>query len=159
MAAENIVQVSGFEYLILRTQVLYGTGSKVRPNFVTWLLDNLKAGKKVQVVWDQIGSPTYASDVAEAAERLLQAQAYGLFHVSSPDTMSRFDFAQKIAEVFKLDSALIEKIKTTDLSQKSPRPQNSSFNLDKIYNNINWQPRSVEQALEQLKSEMAKKHD
>lgn len=159
MAAENIVSASAFEYIIARTQVLYGNGKNIRPNFVTWLIHSLKEKKQVQVVNDQIGSPTYAADVAEAVHRLLDKQAYGLFHVSGPDSISRYDFALKIAEIFNLDSALIKEITSENLVQKAPRPMNSSFVIDKLYNNLSWQPQNVEQALAFLKTELEKGND
>ena len=154
MAAENILSAADFEYIIARTQILYGTGQGVRPNFVTWLINSLRQNKAVQIVTNQTGSPTYAPDAAEAVFRLLEKQAYGLFHISSPDTLSRYDFALKIAEIFELDVSLIHEITTDKLEQKAPRPMNSSFVLDKLFNNINWQPRSTEQALRHLKTEM-----
>ena len=154
MAAENILNGADFEYIIARTQILYGTGNGVRPNFVTWLIGSLRKDKPVRIVTDQIGSPTYAPDVAEAVSRLLEKEIYGLFHVSSPDTLSRYDFALQVAEVFELDASLIHEITTDMLQQKSPRPVNSSFILDKLYNNINWQPRSTEEALRHMKTEM-----
>lgn len=154
MAAENILNGAGFEYIIVRTQVLFGNGENIRPNFVTWLINSLRENKTVQIVTDQTGSPTYAPDVAEAVLRLLEKQAYGLFHVSGPDTLSRYDFALQIADAFELDASLIHKITTDRLQQKAPRPMNSSFVLDKLYNNINWQPRSVKEALRHMKTEM-----
>ncbi|HID40384.1 MAG TPA: SDR family oxidoreductase, partial [Calditrichaeota bacterium] len=154
MAAENILNSAGFEYIIVRTQVLFGSGQNVRPNFVTWLINNLREKKTVQVVNDQIGCPSYAPDVAEALFRLLEKQAYGLFHVSSPDALSRYDFALQVAHIFELDVSLIHETTTEKLKQKSPRPMNSSFILDKLFNNINWQPRSVKEALHHMKTEV-----
>ncbi len=154
MAAENILNGADFEYIIARTQVLYGTGEKIRPNFVTWLIESLRANKAVQIVTDQTGSPTYAPDLAEAVYRLLEKETYGLFHVSSPDILTRYDFALQVADIFGLDASLIHETTTDKLQQKSPRPMNSSFILDKLYNNINWQPRSTVQALQHMKSEM-----
>ncbi len=154
MAAENILNAAGFEYIIARTQILFGNGQNVRPNFVTWLINRLREKEAVQVVGDQTGCPTYAPDVADAVYRLLEKEAYGLFHISGPEALSRYDFALQVADVFELDSALIKEITTEQLRQKSARPMNSSLILDKLYNNINWQPRSVIDALRHMKSEM-----
>lgn len=154
MAAENIVKSSHFEYMIIRTQVLYGTGNRVRQNFVTWVVNQLKAGKKIKVVTDQIGNPSYTHDVSEAIYRLLNSENYGLFHVSGNEIISRYDFALKIADIFNLDKDLIESITTNRLEQEAPRPINSTFVLDKLYNNINWLPHDVESGLRLLKEEL-----
>ena len=154
MASENIIRGGHFEYLIIRTQVLYGTGNQVRPNFVTWVINQLKNGKKINVVTDQIGNPTLNHDVSEAIYRLQKSKNYGLFHVSGSESISRFKFAQKIAEIFGLNQSLIESTTTGRLEQKAPRPANSSFVLDKLYNNIGWLPHDVESGLKIVKKEL-----
>jgi len=156
MAAENIISSSEFEYIIARTQVLYGTGVNVRANFVTWLVQALGEQNTVQIVDDQIGNPTYTPDLAEAVLRLLEAKAFGVYHISGIDRISRYDFATLVSEVFGLDTGLIQKIHTEELQQKAPRPMNSTFSTDKLYNNINWLPRPTEKALKHLKAEMEK---
>jgi dTDP-4-dehydrorhamnose reductase len=154
MASENIVRASHFEYMIIRTQVLYGTGNCIGPNFVTWTIDQLKNNKKIDIVIDQIGNPTYNHDVSEAIYRLLKSKNYGMFHVSGSESISRYDFAIKIAEIFGLNADLIAPITTVRLEQQAPRPANSAFVLDKLYNNIGWLPHNVESGLKLLKKEM-----
>ena len=152
--AEKAVTASDLEYIIARTQVLFGTGKNIRPNFVTWVVNQLSQKKKIRIVDDQIGSPTYAPDFCEAIDRLLQNEAYGLFHVSGAEIISRYDFALKIAEVFDLDASLIERIKTEDLKQKAPRPMNSAFKIYKLINYTGWEPHSLTEALQLLKKEL-----
>lgn len=151
MAAENIIRTCNLEYIIVRTQVLYGLGQKVRPNFVTWVIDQLKADQPIRVVGDQINNPTYVDDLSEALFRLLELKEYGLFHVSGSEIISRYNFALKIAEHFGLDTSKIEKISSDDLNQKAPRPRNSSFVLDKLINRIGWEPHKVDDSLEKFK--------
>lgn len=156
LAAEKIVQDSNNDYLIIRTQVLYGTGHNVRPNFATWVINELRNKRKIRIVNDQIGNPSLASDVAESVLRLLQKEEFGIFHVAGNESVSRYDFAVKIAEVFDLDKELIEEIQTVDLKQAAPRPKDSSFVLDKLYNRIDWLPSKVEEGLKKLKTDLEK---
>ncbi len=155
LAAEHVVEGSNMDYIIARTQVLFGVGNRVRPNFVTWVIEQLTNHKKIRIVDDQIGSPTYAADFSEAIKRLLQKEAYGLFHVSGMDIVSRYDFALKIAEIFELDASLIERIKTKDLEQKAFRPMNSAFKIYKLINYTGWEPHSLNDALKLMKEELA----
>src|SRR5437867_2602584 len=53
LASENALHVSGVEYFIARTMVLYGTGISVKPNFALWLIQNLEQNLSVKVVDDQ----------------------------------------------------------------------------------------------------------
>ncbi len=157
MAAENIIRAAELEYLIIRTQVLYGHGKNIRLNFVAWVIDQLKKENKIRVVDDQIGNPTYAPDAAEAVFRLLEKQSYGLYHAAGSETISRYDFALKIAEIFQLDNSGIERARTEDLKQKSLRPMDSSFILDKLVNCTGWEPHDVKSALKLFRQEIEQK--
>lgn len=154
LAAENIVKNCPLEYLIIRTQVLFGAGNEIRPNFVIWVVEQLKNDNHIHVVNDQISSPTYAPDLSTAILNLLENQAYGVFHVSSESSISRFDFACKIADIFNLNKDLIEMTDTTQLKQNAVRPANSTFAIDKLINYSKWEPHSLEQALILLKEEL-----
>ena len=157
MAAENIVTASNLEYIIARTQVLYGTGNNVRLNFATWVVSRLKNKQDIKVVSDQVGNPTYIDDLSESIFRLIDKKEYGLFHIAGSEKISRYDFARKIAEVFSLDESFIEKITTEQLQQAAPRPMNSTFIIDKLVNRIDWEPGDIESGLKRLKEKMDEK--
>ena len=100
-----------------------------------------------------IGNPTNINDLAEAIHRLLMKKEYGVFHIAGNEICSRLEFALKIAEIFDLDPGLIQEITSKDLSQKAPRPMNSSFNLNKLSNAIDWLPGGLNKSLERLRSQ------
>lgn len=154
LSAEKIVMASGLEYIIGRTMILYGTGENIRPNFVTWVIDQLNQKKSIKIVNDQIGNPTFVDDLSEALLRLVERSEYGIFHISGSETCTRYEFAMKIAQVFNLEKALIHEIITKVLNQKAPRPMNSSFILDKLSNAIDWLPPSIEKSLLKLKTQL-----
>jgi dTDP-4-dehydrorhamnose reductase len=152
--AERVVKGSKLEYIISRSMILYGYGQKIRPNFALWVIMQLKAGKSISVVTDQIGNPTFVDDLAEALFRLIQLEEYGIFHIAGSEVCSRYDFACKIADVFELNKALIQPVSTAELNQKAPRPMNSAFTLDKLYNTLNWLPAKINDSLLVLKSQL-----
>jgi dTDP-4-dehydrorhamnose reductase len=154
LAAEKIIRSSGLEYIIVRSMLLYGNGQKVRNNFVTWVIQQLKSGNKIKVVNDQRGNPTLVDDLSEAIKRLLKGEEYGIFHVSGNEVCSRFEFAQKIIEVFELDGKLLEEVDSSLFKQAAPRPVNSSFNLDKLSNTIDWLPGTLEESLIKFKNQL-----
>jgi len=154
LAAEKVVRSSGLEYIIARTMVLYGSGQKVRNNFATWVIQQLKSGNKIKVVNDQRGNPTLVDDMSEAVKRLIEKEEYGIYHVSGRDVCSRYEFAQKIIEVFNLDGKLMEEVEGSLFKQAAPRPFNSSFNLDKLSNTLDWLPGGLEESLLKLKAQL-----
>jgi dTDP-4-dehydrorhamnose reductase len=154
LAGEKVVKENILEYIIIRTQILYGIGKNVKKNFVLWVKDKLSNNQKIQVVNDQIGNPTYVDDVSEAIFKLLDLNEYGIFHVSGKEKCTRYEFAKKIAEVFNLEESLIEEITSSELKQKAPRPMNSTFVLDKLFNKTNWLPNDILNGLNKLKRQL-----
>jgi len=154
LAAEKIIRSSGLEYIIARSMILFGNGQKVRNNFVTWVIQQLKSGNKIKVVNDQRGNPTLVDDLSEAIKRLLQAEEYGVFHISGNEVCSRYEFAQKIIKVFGLNEKLMKEVDSSQFKQAAPRPVNSSFNLDKLCNTLNWLPSGLEDSLTKLKTQL-----
>ncbi|MFQ5648888.1 MAG: dTDP-4-dehydrorhamnose reductase [bacterium] len=154
LAGENAVMLSGAEYAILRTMVLYGTGKNVKPNFATWLVGKLRAGERVTIVDDQYGHPTLADDLAFAVYKIVELKKTGLYHVTGSDCDTRYDFALKLADVFGFDKSLIARIKTKDLNQKAPRPLNCSFDLSKLYDEVGVKLGGIEEGLTKLKQQL-----
>lgn len=127
LAAENFLTTSGIPHLILRTSILYGMGTEVKVNFGIWLLRNLTGGKPIRVAGDQTGNPTLADDVAYAVIRGIELERTGIYHVSGPDLVSRYDFAVTFAEQFSLNKKLITPVQTAALKQEAARPLKSGF--------------------------------
>jgi dTDP-4-dehydrorhamnose reductase len=154
LAAERIVGYSSLEYIIARTQILYGTGHRVKKNFALWVIDKLQNKQKIRVVNDQIGNPTFVDDLSEAVYRLIGVEEFGIFHVSGKEECNRYEFAISIAELFDLDKSLIKETTTSQLTQKAPRPMNSKFILDKLFNRIDWLPLDIKNGLKELKKQL-----
>jgi dTDP-4-dehydrorhamnose reductase len=127
LAAENALIMDDLPSVIVRTQLLYGTGYEVRRNFVFWVLSMLKKKKPFTVVDDQTGNPTMADDMAFALILLATRQASGVYHVAGPQVMSRYEWARCVAEAFSMDRDLIQPASSADLGQAARRPMNSGF--------------------------------
>lgn len=99
-AGEQAVIQSGCRYLILRTAWLY---SEYGNNFVKTMLRLMSEQKQVKVVFDQVGTPTYAGDLARAIRSLVESEACdgeeGIYHFSNEGVCSWFDFACEIARM------------------------------------------------------------
>ncbi len=155
LAGENVLINSEANCAIARTMVLYGAGYEIRPNFVTWLIEQLRNSKSVRIVDDQFGNPTLASELARALRTLAESGRNGIYHLSSSEVIDRYHFAVKIAEVFGLDASLIQPIKTGDLKQASPRPLRSGFDISKAAAELGINLSDVIGGLQKFKVELA----
>jgi dTDP-4-dehydrorhamnose reductase len=155
LAGENVLINSEANCAIARTMVLYGSGYEIRPNFVTWLIAQLRNGKSVRIVDDQFGNPTLASELARALRTLAESGRNGVYHLSGSEVIDRYHFAVKIAEVFDLDASLIQPLKTSDLKQASPRPLHSGFDISKAVTELNISMSGVIEGLQKFKAELA----
>lgn len=154
LAGENAIIISGVDYAIVRTMVLYGTGINIRPNFAIWLIEKLSKGEAVTIVDDQIGHPTLADDLALAIRKIVELRKTGLYHIVGSEAVDRYHFALKLAKVFNFDPHLIHPIKTDELKQKAPRPLNSTFSMEKAKLELGIETKGVEEGLQTLKRQL-----
>jgi dTDP-4-dehydrorhamnose reductase len=95
LAGEHLVSDLLTRYHIVRTAWLYGPGGR---NFVTKILELAAHREELSVVTTEVGSPTYAPDLAAAIARLIEHPLYGTYHLVNEGSCSRFEFAETILE-------------------------------------------------------------
>lgn len=93
LAGEWYVQHLTRRFMIVRTAWLYGPGGRNFPHRIRQLADERGA---LQVVEDEVGSPTFTRDLAEALVRLMDTHAYGIYHLVNEGIASRYEFACEI---------------------------------------------------------------
>lgn len=154
LASENVVRQLGLQrWSIIRTVLVYGTGVALgRPNIALWVLDRLSAGHAIQVVTDQIRSPTYAPDLAAGIERIIRRRRDGVYHLSGREILSVYDFARRLAEAFGLDASLIGRTDQSRFRQRAQRPLRTGFVILKAETELGYKPRTLHQAFEHLAS-------
>jgi dTDP-4-dehydrorhamnose reductase len=151
---EELVKKSELKILILRIAVPYGYNSSYdKQTFEKWIINNLKNNKEIRVIDDQFNTPTLIDDIANAVKKLIELNKIGIYHVTGPETISRYDFAFKVAEIFELSKDLIKRAKTKDLNWKAKRPKNSSLNINKLRKEgINMS--NINEGLNKMKKQM-----
>jgi dTDP-4-dehydrorhamnose reductase len=100
LAGEYMVRAICPKHFIIRTCGLYGvwgSGGK-GGNFVETMLRVAGQGKPLRVVGDQVCTPSYTVDVANAVAKLIQTGRYGLYHATNAGSCSWFEFARTIFE-------------------------------------------------------------
>lgn len=153
LEGEHLFESSDIEYIITRTTVLYGW-NKYKFNFVTWIINELKNRKKINVVTDQYGTPTLADNMVEIIFQLISHDKQGIYNVVGYDLINRYQFALEIVKIFGLNKDLIMPVITNELNQKAPRPKNGGLKTDKIENELNIKPLGIKDGLLIMKQQM-----
>ena len=136
--------------LVIRSNVLYDYSSKSEASFLNWVVDSLTQEKEINVVEDQWNNPTWTGSLAVVIDRAIDTQLTGLAHWGDGDLVSRFDFANKIADVFNLKKSLIKPILTSELNQTAKRPLKSGLKSDYAQNILNLEPPTIKECLETI---------
>jgi dTDP-4-dehydrorhamnose reductase len=123
------------EYFIVRTSWLY---SKYGSNFLTTMLKLAETKSEINVVSDQIGTPTYAMDLASFVLNIikLDAKKYGIYNYSNQGETSWYDFASEIFKTCKA-STKVKPITSSNYPTLVKRPKFSVLDKTKIKNTFN----------------------
>jgi dTDP-4-dehydrorhamnose reductase len=132
------------DYLLIRTAWLYGRTGK---NFVKTILDKARQEKKLRVVNDQVGSPTYSADLALAVRLLLEGHHAGVFNVTNRGRCSWYDFAVRIIQYAQIPDVEIEAISSGMLQRQALRPAYSVLSCRKFIHETNKTTRYWQVAL------------
>jgi len=116
------------KFYIIRTSWLYGYHG---PNFVNTMLNLAKTTDNISVVNDQIGSPTYTVDLANAIALLIKKPSYGIYHITNSDYCSWYDFAKEIFKQSNVEVNL-KPVTTEEYPRPASRPKFS------VLENYNW---------------------
>lgn len=118
------------DYFIIRTSWLY---SEHANNFMKTMLRLAKSRTELSVVADQIGTPTYATDLAEVMMKIVTENSsdFGLYHYSNEGVASWYDFAYAIFDLQKTSIHLFP-IKTVEYPTPAERPKFSVMDKTKI---------------------------
>lgn len=133
LRGERAIADSGVKALIFRTAWLY---SEYGRNFVRTMLDLTASRPELNVVFDQVGTPTYARDLAEAIVRIVGERMFegneGIYHYSDEGVCSWFDFTKRIAEYAGNTACDIRPCHSDEFPSKVVRPSFSVLDKTKF---------------------------
>lgn len=152
LAAEDAIRQVTNNHLIIRTTAVYGW-ERQGNNFVVRLLRGVREGKRVAVPTDQITSPTYAPNLAQAVRELVESDACGIYNVAGPDIVDRYSFAVATARIFGFPIDLIKPVVTTELNQAARRPLRAGLKVDKAQRKLSTSLQGVEAGLTAMREE------
>jgi dTDP-4-dehydrorhamnose reductase len=125
------------KHFIIRISWVFGKNGN---NFVKTMLKLGKERDSLNVVSDQIGSPTYTKDLAKLITEMLETEKYGVYHATNEGQCSWYEFAK---EIFRLSNIQIDlqPILASNYPTKAKRPLNSLLSKDSlVYNGFDLLP-------------------
>lgn len=139
LRGEQSIISTGCKHVILRTAWLYSESGK---NFCKTILNLIESKSNLNVVYDQIGTPTYASDLAEAILNILDNYSdekhlenyskSGIYHYTNEGVCSWYDFAKMISQYAENESCAINSCRSHEFPSKVARPAYSVLDKSKI---------------------------
>jgi dTDP-4-dehydrorhamnose reductase len=121
LEGEIAIQEVCSKWYIGRTQWLYGEGGA---NFAETMIRLGSERDVLKVVDDQWGAPTYTKDLASEVKTILEAKAYGLYHLSNEGKTTWYGFARAVLELAGIQVS-IQPCTTEDFPRPAKRPRNS----------------------------------
>ena len=153
LLGEEFVQFLSTRFFLIRVSWVFGVGNET--NFAKKVLNWASKNETLKIVDDQISSPTYAVDLAKATLDLVRTGAYGLYHITSPEFCSRYEWAEYILKLTEWKGNLLS-AKSKDFKTAAERPKYSfmeSFPLKETigYNLVGWRE-ATERFIEEVNS-------
>lgn len=125
---EDIVLASSTKNCVLRTSWLFGSG---KCNFVDTMLRLGKTHDEINVVDDQVGSPTWSEDLARLIQTICEQQIPGILHGTNENTCSWAEFAREIFARTRC-SCRVNSIPSEEYPSAAVRPKNSRLSKDHL---------------------------
>lgn len=130
LLGEKLLAESGCQWCIVRVQWTYG---KNGTNFVTKILNAAKTRDELNVVDDQVGSPTRTVEVARVLCDILKFDVFptGIYHCAASGSTSRYDMVRFMFDYLG-NGTKVHRCKTADFKTAAQRPLNSRFDCHKL---------------------------
>lgn len=136
LIGEELVKKELDRSLVIRTNI-YGWGIYEKKNLAEWILGRLKSNQIVPGFTDAVFNPILVNDLSEIILDAIDSELTGLYHIAGKQTCNKYEFAQKIAEIFGLEKELVRPTTIDSSNLRANRPKNTSLSTNKISHTLN----------------------
>lgn len=119
------------KYYIVRISWVFGENGN---NFIDTMLRLAKDRNEINVINDQVGSPTYTKDLASLLVDMIETDKYGVYHATNEGYCTWYEFAKEIFRIADVDIS-VNPITTKEYATKALRPMNSKMSKQKLKDN------------------------
>lgn len=152
---EELLKTSNLKWAIARTVLVYGLANDLsRSNIILWVKSSLETGKQIQVVDDQVRTPTLAEDLAAGCILMAEQGATGIFNISGSELLTPYQMAMETADYFGLNKELIVRTDSTKFTQPARRPMETGFVIEKAKNQLGYRPKTFREGISILAKQL-----
>ena len=151
LMGEKLVQ-SMNNGLVLRTNII-GWTQKGNTSFAEWMLKSLIDNAPLNLFHDVYFSPLTVEELSLIIEKIIYNPIFGLYHCASSDSISKYDFGKKMAEIFQLSDSNISRISVDEMNFKAKRPKNMALNSDKLSDKLKYDIPSAVDSIVRMKNQ------
>jgi dTDP-4-dehydrorhamnose reductase len=134
---------------ICRMPLMFGLPSPVANSFLQGFINNLQAGKTLDLFIDEFRTPVSATTAAKGLLLTIKKRVNGLLHLGGKERISRYEFGLLLAEILECDRSLIKAVKQQDVVMAAPRSPDTSLDSSKAMK-LGYQPRLIREELGDL---------
>lgn len=150
-AEQDIIQ-STTAWTIVRPVLIYGNNTPLmRGNVFSWILGELKRGASVELVHDQVRTPTYVEDLVWGLVQIVLNRSTGIYPLGGAEAISIYAFGLRLAHYFQLSAGGITPVSSETLPGANLRPRRTVFENQKARRLLNYQPTALETSFQHLK--------
>ena len=138
--------------LVLRTNII-GRGNNKNLTFAEWVVEGLIEKKAFTLFNDVFFSPLHVNDLADIIVQLIKKKTTGLFNAVSSNSLSKYEFGLKVADIFNIKDKVIIKGSIRDKKLIAKRPCNMGLSSNKLSAVLNKRMPSIERSIQLLKNQ------
>ncbi len=134
---------------VIRTSVIYDWDYRAR--FFNSVIKNLQNNQEVNATTDVYNSVTFLDNLVESIFKVITLNQNGIFHVVDSACVNRFEFAEMIAKIFRLDKNLIKTVSVQDEPKNiAKRPKNACLNNSKAKKELGLNFNTIEEGVNRV---------
>ena len=148
MQAEALVETNDSPWSIVRTSMVFGGLSALKPDLVYRVAEHLKTNRPMKVVNNLFRTPTPIDDLCSGIQSIVDQEATGTYHLAGAERLSPFDLAVITGKAMGLNTSLLESVPY--VATQVHRPVHGGLNIDQSISALNFRPQVVGDAIREI---------